>query len=57
MKYPLKTDFKILSQKITIFLKKGLSKNWKILMDFILLAKNRLFTAVKLIHANTLSLQ
>ena len=35
-------------------LKKGLSKNSEILLDFILLAKNRLFTAVKLIHVNTL---
>ena len=38
-------------------LKKGLSKNSEILLDFILLAKNRLFTAVKLIYANTLWLQ
>ena len=35
-------------------LKKGLSKNLGILLDFILLAKNRLFPAVKLIHVNTL---
>ena len=38
-------------------LKKGLSKNSEILLDFILLAKNTLFTAVKLIYANTLWLQ
>ena len=38
------------------FIKKGLSKNSEFLLDFILLAKNRLFTAVKLIHVNALSL-
>ena len=37
-------------------LKKSLSKNSEILLNFILLAKNRLFTAVKLIHVNTLCL-
>ena len=35
-------------------LNKGLSKNLEILLDSILLAKNRSFTAVKLIHVNTL---
>ena len=40
--------------KHTHLVKKGLSKNSEILLDFILLAKNRLFTAGKLIHANTL---
>ena len=40
--------------KHTHLLKKGLSKNSEILLDFILLAKNKLFTLVKLIHVNTL---
>ena len=40
--------------KHTHFFKKGLSKNSEFLLDFTLLAKNRLFTAVKLIHVNTL---
>ena len=40
--------------KYTHLLKKDLSKNSEILLNFILLAKNRLFTAVKLIHVNTL---
>ena len=35
-------------------LNKGLLKNSAILLDSILLAKNRLFTALKLIHVNTL---
>ena len=41
--------------KHTHLLKKGLSKNLEILLDFIMLAKSsRLFTAMKLIHVNTL---
>ena len=40
--------------KHTHLLKKGLSKNLEILLDFILLAKNRLLTAMKLIHVNML---
>ena len=40
--------------KHTHFLKKGLSKNSELLLDFILLARNRLFTAGKLIHINML---
>ena len=40
--------------KHTHLLKKGLSKNSETLLDFILLAKNRLFTAMELIHVNML---
>ena len=44
----------IITKHTYLFLKKkSLSKSSEILLDFILLAKNRLFTAVKLIHVNT----
>ena len=43
----------IITKHTYLFKKKGLSKSSEILLDFILLAKNRLFTAVKLIHVNT----
>ena len=43
----------IITKHTYLLKKKSLSKSSEILLDFILLAKNRLFTAVKLIHVNT----
>ena len=43
----------IITKHTYLFKKKSLSKSSEILLDFILLAKKRLFTAVTLIHVNT----
>ena len=48
-------DIHKVSLEVPVFKKKKcLSKSLEILLDFLVSAKNRLITAVKLIHVNTL---
>ena len=47
-------DIDKVSLEVSVFKKKCLSKSLEILLDFLVPAKNRLITAVKLIHVNTL---
>ena len=47
-------DIDKVSLEVSVFKKKCLSKSLEILLDFLMSAKNRLITAVKLIHVNTL---
>ena len=47
-------DIDKVSLEVSVFKKKCLWKSLKILLDFLMSAKNRLITAVKLIHVNTL---